>query len=30
VNAVAIDGPIDRGVDNNFDIHSALLSNDIL
>lgn len=30
VNAVAIDGPsIDRGVDNNFDIHSALLSNDI-
>ena len=30
VNAVAIDGPsIDRGVDNNFNIHSALLSNDI-
>jgi kynurenine formamidase len=30
VNAVAIDGPsIDRGVDNNFDIHSTLLSNDI-
>lgn len=30
VNAVAIDGPsIDRGIDNNFDIHSALLSNDI-
>jgi arylformamidase len=30
VNAVAIDGPsIDRGVDNNFKIHSALLSNDI-
>ena len=30
VNAVAIDGPsIDRGVDNNFNIHIALLSNDI-
>lgn len=30
VNAVAIDGPsIDRGVDNNFNIHSTLLSNDI-
>jgi kynurenine formamidase len=30
VNAVAIDGPsIDRGVDDNFNIHSALLSNDI-
>ncbi|MGI0002422.1 MAG: cyclase family protein [Nitrososphaeraceae archaeon] len=30
VNAVAIDGPsIDRGVDNNFNTHSALLSNDI-
>lgn len=30
VNAVAIDGPsIDRGVDNNFNIHSVLLSNDI-
>jgi kynurenine formamidase len=30
VNAVAIDGPsIDRGVDNNFNIHRALLSNDI-
>jgi arylformamidase len=31
VNAVAIDGPsIDRGIDNNFNIHNALLSNDIL
>lgn len=30
VNAVAIDGPsIDRGIDNNFNIHNALLSNDI-
>jgi arylformamidase len=30
VNAVAIDGPsIDRGIDNNFNIHSTLLSNDI-
>ena len=30
VNAVAIDGPsIDRGVDNNFNTHNALLSNDI-
>ncbi|HEY6405286.1 MAG TPA: cyclase family protein [Nitrososphaeraceae archaeon] len=31
VNAVAIDGPsIDRGIDNNFNIHNALLSNDVL
>lgn len=30
VNAVAIDGPsIDRGIDNNFNIHNTLLSNDI-
>ena len=30
VNAVAIDGPsIDRGIDNRFDSHSILLSNDI-
>jgi len=30
VNAIAIDGPsIDRGVDNNFNTHNALLSNDI-
>lgn len=30
VNAVAIDGPsIDRGIDNSFNIHNALLSNDI-
>jgi arylformamidase len=30
VNAVAIDGPsIDRGVDNNFNIHRTLLSKDI-
>jgi arylformamidase len=30
VNAVAIDGPsVDRGVDNNFNIHNTLLSNDI-